>query len=151
MIAESEREAMNAEIAFVHQGEMRRNLKRGINTVDDLYTAIPFGHSVSKLLLTGDQIKLALEQQWTKEYEDRLQTVGLTYSWDPNAPLGRRITAIKDMEGHELLPNKEYEVVISSYLASGGDNFTAFQQGKLVETGPLVVDALKSHIKHMYP
>jgi 5'-nucleotidase len=151
MIGESEREAMNVEMSFVHQGEMRRNIKKGINTVEDLYTDIPFGHSVSKLLLTGDQIKLALEQQWTKEYEDRLQTVGLTYSWDPNAPLGKRITSIKDMNGHELLPNKEYEVAVSNYLASGGDNFTAFQQGKLVETGPLVVDALIHHIKLTNP
>jgi 5'-nucleotidase len=151
MIAESEREAMNVGMSFVHQGEMRKNVKKGINTVEDLYTDIPFGHRVDKLLLTGDQIKQALEQQWTKEYEDRLQTFGLTYSWDPNAPIGQRITAIKDMNGNELLPNKEYEVAASSYLASGGDNFTAFQQGKLVENGPLVVDALIRHIKQLYP
>jgi 5'-nucleotidase len=74
-----------------------------------------------------------------------------TYSLDPDAPLGKRITALKDMNGYELLPSKEYEVAVSSYLASGGDNFTAFQQGKLVETGPLVVDALISRIKHIYP
>lgn len=31
MIAESEREAMGVDIAFVHQGEMRKNLKKGIS------------------------------------------------------------------------------------------------------------------------
>lgn len=29
MIAESEREAMGVDIAFVHQGEMRKSLKKG--------------------------------------------------------------------------------------------------------------------------
>ncbi len=45
------------------------------------------GHNVSKLILTGDQIKLALEQQWTKDYENRLQTVGLTYDWEAKLQL----------------------------------------------------------------
>ncbi|MFP3381332.1 5'-nucleotidase C-terminal domain-containing protein, partial [Bacillus sp. SIMBA_069] len=38
MIAESEREAMGVDIAFVHQGEMRKNFKKGDITVEDLYT-----------------------------------------------------------------------------------------------------------------
>ncbi|MFB7640990.1 bifunctional metallophosphatase/5'-nucleotidase [Peribacillus butanolivorans] len=151
MIAESEREVMGVDIAFVHQGEMRKNFKKGDITVEDLYTDLPFGHSVSKLILTGDQIKLALEQQWTKDYENRLQTVGLTYSWDPNAPIGSRIVAMKDRKGQEIQPNNEYEVAVSNYLASGGDNFTALQQGRLVESGPQVVTALIHYIQQKHP
>lgn len=151
MISESEREAMGVEIAFVHQGEMRKKIKKGRITVEDLYTDLPFGHSVSKLILTGDQIKFALEQQWTKDYENRLQTAGLTYSWDPNAPIGSRVVALKDMKGQEIQPNNEYGVAVSNYLASGGDNFTAFKQGRLVETGPQVVTALMRYIKQKYP
>lgn len=151
IIGESERKAMGAEFAIVHQGEMRENLQKGSITKEDLYTAMPFGHSVSKLILTGDQIKLALEQQWRKGQEDdRLQTVGLTYSWDTNAPIGKRIVAIKDMNGQDLQPNKEYEVAVSNYLASGGDDFTAFKQGRLVESGPQVVNALISYIQQKY-
>lgn len=109
------------------------------------------GHSVSKLILTGNQIKLALEQQWAKDYENRLQTVGLTYNWDPNAPIGNRIVGLKDMKGQEIQPNNEYEVAVSNYLASGGDNFTAFKQGRLVESGPQVVTALIRYIQQKYP
>lgn len=112
---------------------------------------MPFGHSVSKLILTGDQIKLALEQQWTKDYENRLQTVGLTYSWDSNAPIGSRIVAMKDRKGQEIQPNNDYEVAVSNYLASGGDNFTALQQGRLVESGPQVVTALIHYIQQKHP
>jgi 5'-nucleotidase len=152
MIAESEREAMGVDIAFVHQGEMRENLKKGEMTVGDLYTDLPFGHSVSKLNLTGAQIKLALEQQWRKDEEsDRLQTVGVTYSWNPNAPIGSRIVALKDTKGQNLQPNKEYEVAVSNYLAAGGDRFTAFEQGRLVQSGPLVVTALIHYIQQRYP
>lgn len=151
MIAESEREAMGVDIAFVHQGEMRKSLKKGKITVEDLYTNVPMGHSVSKFILTGEQIKLALEQQWTKEYENRLQTVGLTYDWEAKAPIGSRVIVLKDKTGQKIQPNKEYEVAVSNYLASGGDNFTAFEQGRLVESGPQVVTALIRHIQQKYP
>ncbi|PAW26598.1 hypothetical protein BKC07_23680 [Peribacillus simplex] len=151
MIAESEREAMGVDIAFVHQGEMRKSLKKGKITVEDLYTNVPMGHNVSKLILTGDQIKLALEQQWTKDYENRLQTVGLTYDWEAKAPIGSRVVVLKDKKGQEIQPSNEYEVAVSNYLASGGDNFTAFEQGRLVESGPQVVTALIRHIQQEYP
>ncbi|MCY8937000.1 bifunctional metallophosphatase/5'-nucleotidase [Peribacillus frigoritolerans] len=151
MIAESEREAMGVDIAFVHQGEMRKSLKKGKITVEDLYTNVPMGHNVSKLILTGDQIKLALEQQWTKDHENRLQTVGLTYDWEAKAPIGSRVVVLKDKKGQEIQPSNEYEVAVSNYLASGGDNFTAFEQGRLVESGPQVVTALIRHIQQKYP
>ncbi|MGE7650321.1 bifunctional metallophosphatase/5'-nucleotidase [Peribacillus frigoritolerans] len=151
MIAESEREAMGVDIAFVHQGEMRKSLKKGKITVEDLYTNVPMGHNVSKLILTGEQIKFALEQQWTKDYENRLQTVGLTYDWKAKAPIGSRVVVLKDKKGQEIQPSNEYEVAVSNYLASGGDNFTAFEQGRLVESGPQVVTALIRHIQQKYP
>ena len=152
MIGESEREAMGTEMAFVHQGEMRYNLKKGNITIEDLYTDLPFRHSITKLILTGDQIKLVLEQQWRHGQEaDRLQTVGFTYSWDANAPIGKRIVSVKDMSDHELQPNKEYEVAISNYLAEGGDEFTAFEQGRILESGPPVVETLINYIKRKYP
>lgn len=151
MIAESEREAMGVDIAFVHQGEMRKSLKKGKITVEDLYTNVPMGHNVSKLILTGDQIKLALEQQWTKDHDNRLQTVGLTYDWEAKAPIGSRVVVLKDKKGQEIQPSNEYEVAVSNYLASGGDNFTAFEQGRLVESGPQVVTALIRHIQQKYP
>ncbi|MEW8986611.1 MAG: 5'-nucleotidase C-terminal domain-containing protein, partial [Bacillus sp. (in: firmicutes)] len=42
---------------------------------------------------------------------------------------------------------KEYLVAVSDYLASGGDGFTAFKQGRVVESGPKVVTAFKEYIQ----
>ncbi|MED1467547.1 bifunctional metallophosphatase/5'-nucleotidase [Bacillus salipaludis] len=151
MIAESERKAMDVDIAFVHQGEMRESLKKGKLTLGDLYTALPFGHRVNKIILTGNEIKLALEQQWRKDQEnDMLQTVGITYNWDSAAPIGSRISNLKDRIGQDLEPNKHYEVAVSNYLASGGDGFTAFEQGRFIKSGPLVVMAFKQYITEKY-
>ncbi|MDQ0218052.1 bifunctional metallophosphatase/5'-nucleotidase [Peribacillus cavernae] len=151
IVAESGRTAMESEIAFVHHGGIRASLKKGEITIEDLYTALPFNHSVVKLTLTGDQIKRALEQQWMEDKENILQTAGLTYNWNPDAPIGSRILVVKDLQGKELQPNKEYTIAVSNYLASGGDGFTVFKQGRLVESGPLVVSALKHYIQQKYP
>ncbi|WP_078410149.1 bifunctional metallophosphatase/5'-nucleotidase [Priestia abyssalis] len=151
MVAQSGLTAMDAEIAFVHHGGIRSTLQKGNITMEDLYTVLPFNHRFVKVTLTGAQIHAVLEQQWTKEKENLLQVIGLTYTKDKNAPAGSRILALKDMHGHELAPDKEYTVVISDYLASGGDGFTAFQQGKLIESGPLIVNALVHYIQWKFP
>ncbi len=151
MVAQSALAAMDAEIAFVHHGGIRSSLQKGNITMEDLYTVLPFNHRFEKVTLTGAQIYAALEQQWTTEKENLLQVVGLTYTKDRKAPIGNRVLALKDMHGRELSPDKEYTVAISDYLASGGDGFTAFQQGKLIESGPLVVNAFISYIQQKYP
>jgi 5'-nucleotidase len=151
IVAESGRAAMGTEMAFVHHGGIRADLNKGNITMEDLYTVLPFNHRVVKLTLTGDQIKQALEQQWTKDKENLLQAAGLTYTWDPDAPIGSRIRVLKNRHGKKIQPNQKYTVAVSDYLASGGDGFTAFQQGKLVESGPLVVNALVRYIQGQYP
>lgn len=151
IIAESAKASMNTDIAMFHHGGIRASLKKGAVTKEDLYTALPFEHSLVKLSLTGGQLKEVLEQQWTEEKENRLQIVGLTYSWDPKAPIGSRIIAMKDHEGRELHENKEYKVAVSDYLASGGDGFTELKNGSLVESGPLMVNALADYINKQYP
>ena len=151
IIAESGRNILGADIAFYHHGGIRASLNEGTITKEDLYTALPFHHRFVKITLTGKQIKTALEQQWTKDEENRLQAVGLTYTWDNAAPIGSRIITLKDIYGKEIQSKKAYTIAISNYLASGGDGFTAFTKGKLVEDGPLAVDALASYLQQRYP
>lgn len=151
MVAQSGLAAMDTDIAFVHHGGIRSSLQKGNISMEDLYTVLPFNHRFVKLTLTGAQIQAALEQQWTKDKENLLQAAGLTYTQDKNAPVGSHVLALKDIHGNELLPNKEYTIALSDYLASGGDGFTAFQQGKLIESGPLMVNAFMSYIQQKYP
>lgn len=151
MVAKSGQAALDAEFSFFHHGGIRANLQKGNITLEDLYTILPFNHRFVKLTLTGSQIEAALEQQWTTDKENLLQINGLTYTWNKEAPIGHRVLTIKDMQGQVLQPDKAYTVAISNYLASGGDGFTAFQQGKLIESGPLAVNALIDYIQWKFP
>jgi 5'-nucleotidase len=150
IIAESSRNTMDTPIAFMHHGGIRASLSKGPISKEDLYTVLPFDHRLNKVTMTGEQIKKVLEQQWTEDKVNLLQAVGLTYLWDPNAPIGSRVVEVKDREGRVLEPNKEYHVAVSDYLASGGDGFTAFKQGEVVESGPKVVTAFMEYIEREY-
>ncbi|TYR79754.1 bifunctional metallophosphatase/5'-nucleotidase [Priestia megaterium] len=151
MVAETIREQMNTEIAFVHHGGIRASLNKGNVTMEDLYTAFPFEHRVVKLQLTGKQIKDALEQQWIEDRENRLQMAGVTVVYNVEAPVGSRILSVKDQNGNELESSKEYTVSVSDYLAAGGDGFTAFQKGEIIKNGPSVVNAVAGYLQEKHP
>ncbi|MBD1380725.1 bifunctional metallophosphatase/5'-nucleotidase [Metabacillus arenae] len=143
LVAESQKASVGADMAFMHHGGIRANLEKGQITMKDLYTVLPFPHQVVKLELTGKQIKEVLEQQWALGKKNLLQASGISFTYNENLPFGERILLLKDQEGNELEEGKRYNIAVSSYLAKGGDGFTAFQKGKLVQEGPGVVEALK--------
>lgn len=150
-VAESGKLTLDTEIAFFHHGGVRSGLNKGVVTMGDLYTVLPFEQYFVKLSLTGEQIKYALEQQWIEDKENRIQEVGLTYTVNKAAPFGKRIVDLKDCHGKKIQSKKKYTVATSNYLASGGDGFTAFTKGIQIKDGPSAVNTLATYIKNKYP
>ncbi len=93
----------------------------------------PFANTLVNMQLTGAQIKSALEQQWQPAGSSRPflrlgTSKGFTFTYDPAAAVGSRITGIW-LDGVAIDPATSYSVTVNSFLASGGDNFGAFNQG----------------------
>ena len=83
--------------------------------------------------LTGAQIKATLEQQWQPAGASRPflrlgTSEGFTSTYDASKPLGSRITGMW-LDGVAIQPGTTYSVTVNSFLASGGDNFTALAGG----------------------
>ena len=53
---------------------------------------------------------------------------GFTYTYDPAKPEGSRITGMW-LDGEPIDPAATYSVTVNSFLATGGDNFRAFNNG----------------------
>ena len=68
---------------------------------------------------------------------------GFTYSWSASAAQGSRIdpSSIK-LNGVALGANTQYRVTMNSFLASGGDGFTVFNQCTDALGGEIDLDAL---------
>ncbi|MFD0745836.1 5'-nucleotidase C-terminal domain-containing protein [Phytohabitans flavus] len=125
-----------AQIAFMNPGGLRADLlyrTNGTVTYADAFSVQPFANDVVTKSYTGAQIKQTLEEQWQPTGASRPVlwlgvSKGFTYTYDPEAAKGSRITSIK-LNGVALDPSGSYRVTVNSFLAAGGDNFTTLGQG----------------------
>ena len=133
---------LGSEIAFMNPGGLRANLtyeSSGAGDADGNLTFAeaaavqPFANTLVTTDLTGEQIRQTLEQQWqpagaARPFLKLGVSEGFTYTYDPAAPAGSRVTAMF-LNGEAIALDGVYGVTINSFLASGGDNFAALAQG----------------------
>ena len=147
VIADSLRNKMETDIAFVYPGGIRANLDKGNITWGEVYTVFPFDFQLVKMEMTGKQIKAVLEEQWMGSEPRMLQISGLLYTWDDNTPIGERIMELMDANGHPIDDSQMYTAVMNEFLAGGGDGFSVFQEGTNIKEGPTELDALTQYIQ----
>ena len=143
-----------AQIAFMNPGGLRADLKFGSTGANDpdgnltfaeAAAVQPFANTLVVVDMTGAQIEQALEQQWQPASASRPflklgVSKGLTYTYDPSAVQGSRITTVS-LDGVALDPAASYKVTVNSFLASGGDNFGAFATGSSADSGKVDLQA----------
>lgn len=147
LIADAQRAAMATDFAFMNPGGIRADLDAGPITWGELFTVQPFGNTLVKLTLTGEQLYTLLEQQWPASGDPRfLQISGLSYTWDAAQPVGTRVREIR--KGDTAIDKAAgYSVTCNNFLATGGDGFTAFTLGTSNQGGPSDVDALTAYVE----
>ena len=108
----------------------------------------PFGNSLVKMDLTGQQIIGLLNQQFPPAQTSPriLQGSGLTYTWDANGPAGNKIVSVL-IGGVAIDKAAIYSATVNSFLATGGDGFAVLNSGTNRVGGPLDIDALVDYIK----
>jgi 5'-nucleotidase len=131
----------------MNPGGIRADLSAGPVTYGELFTIQPFGNSLVRMDLTGQQIYDLLNQQWVNQPFPRiLKTSGLTYTWDNNRPIGDRVVEVL-RNGLPIDRQATFTVTVNSFMAAGGDNFTVLPQGRNQVGGPLDLDALITYIQ----
>mgnify|MGYP001609142844 FL=1 len=147
LIADAQRSAMATDFAFMNPGGIRADLAAGEVTWGELFTVQPFGNSLVRMDLSGQQVTYLLEQQWVNQPFPRiLQISGLTYTWDNARPAGGRIVEVRK-DGVPIAPEAIYKVTVNSFLAAGGDNFTVLVQGTNRVGGPIDLDGLIAYVQ----
>lgn len=148
LIADAQRAALGTDFAFMNPGGIRADLAAGPVTFGHVFTMQPFGNSLVRMDLTGQQIYDLLNQQWaaTQPFPRILSTSGLTYTWDFTRPSGDRVTEVR-RNGALIDRQATFSVTVNSFIAAGGDNFTVLLQGKNQVGGLLDLDALIAYIQ----
>ncbi|HNX18282.1 MAG TPA: bifunctional metallophosphatase/5'-nucleotidase [Methanoregula sp.] len=146
LVADAQRAAMHADVAFITTGTLRADIAKGNITWGDLYAVQPFSGTVFAMNLTGEQVRNVLEQQWQSPLPPyNLAVSGLMYTFDAGKPAGHRITDIR-VNGVPLDTGATYRAALMDYLATGGDGYTVFTRGTGTVPGPSDVDTLVSYV-----
>jgi len=144
-----------SKVAFMNPGGIRADLTyrapNGDVTYNDLYTVQPFANTLVVKTLTGAQLDALLEQQFNNPSPgaNRILQVskGFSYSYSASAPVGNRVDpATIKIDGTPVSPSTGYRVTMNSFLATGGDGFTVFNQGTDQLGGEVDIDALEDYV-----
>jgi len=158
LVAEVQRDATGAEIAFMNPGGLRADM-RGLNeegypatlTYKQAAEVQPFANTLVNMELTGAQIKDVLEEQWQPAGASRpflrLGTSdGFEVSYDPGAAAGEHVNGIW-LNDVPVEDGTTYSVTVNSFLASGGDNFGTLADGaNPTDTGQIDLQAMVEYM-----
>lgn len=136
------------QIALMNNSGIRAGLAAsdtGSITFADIYSVQPFGNTLVTKTFTGKQLMELLEQQFDDEGFVQTFSVseGFMLSYDMRRPIGSRVVAVT-LNGEAIDPSASYRVTMNSFLASGGDSFTMFEEGTDATVGPLDLEAMEA-------
>ena len=169
LVADSQRAAMNTDIALVTSGSpagaLKADIPGGVVTWGDIEKVLPPDASmaeeyggwysrphVASREVTGEQIKTILERQWEEPVpEENLSVSGITYTYDPSLPAGSKVTEVL-VNGIPLDENATYMAAMNYYMAygsamGGGEFAPPWDWNITVNVGPADIDALIDYMR----
>jgi len=117
---------------------LRTALPLGPVSRGDVLAITPFPNTLLVKEFTGEQILAALEHGVQDDNHDGAYIVhpaGFTYEADMAQPSGHRIVKAETAgkKGPERIdPKRRYKVVLTNYLAGGGDRYDMLKEGRVL-------------------
>jgi 5'-nucleotidase len=143
----------SANLSFINSGGVRTNLvprPDGTITYAQIFALEPFGNNLVVKTLTGEQLKVLVEQQFRGSGavpqlapSILIPSANLRYAYDLTKPAGQRIVSLI-LDGKPIDPGRRYRVTINNFLASGGDGYSMLARGTQPFDAGLDLDALEA-------
>jgi 5'-nucleotidase len=149
LIADAMVKLTGADCALTNGGGIRASIAAGDITKGNIIDVLPFGNYIVAKVVTGADIKAALENG-TSAYPE-LQggfphVSGITYMIDTGKPVGDRIVDIQ-VKGKPLDLNGSYILATNDFLAAGGDNYTMFADDAILNEYGGLDEAVIAYVK----
>ncbi|WP_226618619.1 5'-nucleotidase C-terminal domain-containing protein [Cytobacillus firmus] len=145
--------ATDADASITNGGGIRDSIQAGDITKGDVINVLPFGNFLVTKEFTGEQIKAALEHG-TSDYPNVKgafpHVAGMTFEIDLKAEKGNRVTNLT-IDGKPAELAKTYTVATNDFMAVGGDDYTMFADGPLVNEYGALDEILIDYIKENSP
>lgn len=146
LIADAIRAQTGAQATLVNNGSVRRDLPAGPVSWGVLFELQPFANALVRLEVTGAQLRAALENAVTNGRPDA-HLSGMTVRYDSAAPAGQKVREIRLSSGQVVDDDDVVTMGLSEFIATGGDRYTAFTQGRMTRTELVDLDALIAYLQ----
>jgi 5'-nucleotidase len=153
------------QLALMNPGGIRADLNPGVVTHAEAFAVQPFSNIVTTKTLTGAQLKIVLEQQFSANSLASPGSVGTTaraaptilqvsagfsYTWSASAPLGSKVSGMT-LNGTPIDPAATYRVTMNNFIGAGGDDLPALTLGTNEQTGVEDLAALEAYLASHNP
>ena len=146
LIADAMRVEGKGDVAVMNNGGIRANLRAGPATYGSLFEIQPFGNVLYRLTVTGSALRDYLEKLVGKR--PNVHVSGVTVTYDSTAAPGSRIMSAKLASGANITLGGHYTVILSDFLATGGDGLGLEAGALKSEILPMVdLDAFIAYLK----
>ncbi|HEX2204888.1 MAG TPA: bifunctional UDP-sugar hydrolase/5'-nucleotidase [Longimicrobium sp.] len=148
LLADAVRAATGADATLINNGSIRRDMPAGPITYGTLYELQPFQNELVRLEVTGAQLRAALENALSGDTPDA-HLSGMTVTYDPAAPAGSRVRSVRLAGGREVGDADRVTLGLSEFIATGGDRYTSFLEGRMTRTGQVDLEAAVAYLQSL--
>ena len=132
----------------MNNGGIRVDLRAGPLSWGDIYELQPFANRLMAMSVTGASLRHHLEGLVAGS-TPRSHISGAVVEYDPAAPPRERIRRVRFSDGTLLDDGKRYRVVLSDFLASGGEGVSLTTDVPVEDVGVTDLDAMLNYLRAM--
>jgi 2',3'-cyclic-nucleotide 2'-phosphodiesterase (5'-nucleotidase family) len=135
------------DFALTNSGGTRADLAQGPITYGALFAVQPFGNTLTKVWLTGSQLRSTLEDGVTGQH-GLVQVAGLQFTFNYDLPAHSRIMGdVIDLHTNAPIdPNATYVIFVNNYMASGGDHYMTLPTCTQQNAFAVDIDVLSAYV-----
>jgi 5'-nucleotidase len=148
LIADAQRAAGRGDLAVMNNGGIRAELRAGTARWGDLHEVQPFENRLVVVTVRGDALRRYLEGL-VDGASVRYHISGATVDYDPSAPPMSRLRRITFANGAPLDDRRRYRIVMTDFLASGGDGVSLSRDATIEELNRIDLDVLVEYLRAM--
>jgi 5'-nucleotidase len=146
LIADAQRAAGKGDVGVMNSGGIRAELRAGPVSYGDLHEIAPFANRLVAITVNGEVLRRYFEQLVSGNRVN-VHVSGVTLEYDPEAPAGSRLRRVTMSDGRPLMDRRTYRIIMSDFIASGGDGAGLRGGSAPEELGVVDLDALIAHLR----
>jgi 5'-nucleotidase len=143
-ITEAQREAAHAEIAFMNDHGMRKDVGAGNITKRDLYEVLPFRNVLMTFQLSGEELEHIA--QFVLDKNPGLQMTGMTIRWKQRPDVSKELIGVM-VRGKPIEQKRMYICAASDFLVSEADRYMGLEIHHAISLQQTVFSAVEKAVR----